>query len=95
MQIRSQFIEHSFSETIDGDEIFIKINIFEGSKKLVERIDIVGNTITEEGVIRGDLLVDEGDPMNKLKLEKSLSRLKARNILQKLILKLMMGHRMN
>ena len=62
---------------------------------MVERIDIVGNTITEEGVIRGDLLVDEGDPMNKLKLEKSLSRLKARNILQKLTLKLMMGHRMN
>ena len=78
-----QFIEHSVSETIDGDEIFIKINIFEGSKKLVERIDIVGNTITEEGVIRGDLLVDEGDPMNKLKLEKSLSRLKARNIFAK------------
>ncbi len=78
-----QFIEHSVSETIEDDKISIKINIFEGSKELIERIDIVGNTITEEGVIRGDLLVDEGDPMNNLKLSKSISRLKARNIFAK------------
>ena len=79
-----QFIEHSVSETIDKDNISIKIKIFEGSKELIERIDIVGNTITEEGVIRGDLLVDEGDPMNILKLNKSISKLKSRNIFAKI-----------
>ena len=31
-------------------------------KKLVERIDVLGNSITNESVIRGELIIDEGDP---------------------------------
>ncbi len=75
-----QFIEHSVNEIIDNDTIEIQINIFEGSKQLVERINVTGNTITNESVIRGELLIDEGDPFNNLKLEKSISRLKSRRI---------------
>ena len=75
-----QFVEHSVNEIIDQDGIEIKINIYEGSKQLVERINIKGNTITNETVIRGELLLDEGDPFNKLKLEQSIAKLKARNI---------------
>ena len=36
--------------------------------------------MTVEGVIRGELLIDEGDPYTKLGLEKSVAALKARNI---------------
>ena len=75
-----QFIEHSVNEIIDGDKIEIKINVYEGSKQLVERIDVFGNSVTDEAVIRSELLVDEGDPFNKLKFEKSIAKLKARNI---------------
>ena len=75
-----QFVEHSVSEILEGDSIEVKINIYEGSKDLIERINIKGNTITNESVIRGMLLLDEGDPYNKLKLEKTIAKLKSRNI---------------
>ena len=75
-----QFIEHSVNEILDEGSIEIKINVFEGSKKLVEKINIKGNSVTNEAVIRGELLVDEGDPFNLLKLDQSIARLKSRNI---------------
>ena len=75
-----QFVEHNVEETIEGDSIIIKFNIFEGEKILVERINILGNNITNESVIRGELLLDEGDPFTDLKLNKSISNIKSRNI---------------
>ena len=75
-----QFVEHNVEETIEGDTIIIKFNIYEGEKILVERINILGNNITNESVIRGELLLDEGDPFTDLKLEKSISKIKSRNI---------------
>jgi outer membrane protein insertion porin family len=75
-----QFIEHSVNEIIENNSIEIKINVYEGEKKLVERINILGNKVTNESVIRSELLLDEGDPFNSLKIEQSISRIKARNI---------------
>ena len=75
-----QFVEHNVEEIIEGDSIIIKFNIFEGKKVLVERINILGNNITNESVIRGELLLDEGDPFTDLKLNKSISKIKSRNI---------------
>ena len=75
-----QFIEHSVNEIIENKSIEIKINIFEGKKQLVERINILGNTVTDESVIRSELLMDEGDPFNSLKLDQTIARLKSRNI---------------
>ena len=75
-----QFIEHSVSEILEGDSIEIKINIYEGQKDLVEKINILGNTITDEAVIRAELILDEGDPFNRLKLDQSIAKLKSKNI---------------
>ena len=75
-----QFIEHSVNEILEGETIEIKINIFEGQKELVERVDIVGNVVTDETVIRSELLLDEGDPFNNLKLDQSIAKLKSRNL---------------
>ena len=75
-----QFVEHNVQEKINEDTIDIVFNIFEGNKELVERINVRGNTVTNEDVIRGELILDEGDPFTKLNLEKSISKLKARNI---------------
>ncbi len=75
-----QFVEHNVEEIIDNDFITIKFNIFEGEKILVERINITGNNITNESVIRSELIIDEGDPFTKLNLEKSISKIKSRNI---------------
>ena len=70
-----QFVEHNVEESLEGKNVNIVFNIFEGEKFLVERIDISGNTITNEDVIRGELLLDEGDPFTNLALEKSLFNL--------------------
>ena len=75
-----QFVEHNVQENIEGNSISIVFNIFEGEKILVERINIVGNSVTNEDVIRGELILDEGDPFTKLNLEKSIAEIKARNI---------------
>ena len=39
-----------------------------------------GNNVTNEDVIRGELIIDEGDPFTKLNLDKSISKIKARGI---------------
>ena len=75
-----QFVEHNVQEVIEGESINIIFNVFEGEKKLVERINITGNSITNEDVIRGELILDEGDPFTKLNLEKSVAEIKERNI---------------
>tara|TARA_X000000950_G_scaffold234922_1_gene285111 strand:- start:1309 stop:3540 length:2232 start_codon:yes stop_codon:yes gene_type:complete len=75
-----QFVEHNVEEILENNSINIVLNIFEGEKDLVERINVIGNSITNEDVIRGELLLDEGDPYTNLALEKSVAELKARNI---------------
>ena len=64
-----QFVEHNVEEKLDESkgEIEILFNIFEAKKILVERVNIVGNNITNEDVIRSELILDEGDPFTKLK----------------------------
>ena len=46
-------------------------------------MNVIGNNITEERVIRDMLEVDEGDPFNKLLHAKSINNLKSKNIFQK------------
>ena len=86
-----QFVEHNVEETVDGDTIVVKFNIFEGKKVLVERINILGNNVTNESVIRGELLIDEGDPFTKLGLDKSISEIKSRNIFSSVESKVLEG----
>ena len=75
-----QFVEHNVQEVIKNGAINIIFNIFEGEKNLVERINITGNNITNEEVIRGELILDEGDPFINLNLEKSIAEIRERNI---------------
>ena len=75
-----QFVEHEVQEIIENDEITLSFNIREGEKVLVERINILGNNVTNENVIRSELLVDEGDPLTETSLNKSIAKIKSRNI---------------
>ena len=75
-----QFVEHNVQETISDNSINLTFNIMEGEKILIERINIKGNSITKESVIRGELLVDEGDPFTTLGIDKSIAEIKSRNI---------------
>ena len=75
-----QFVEHNVEEDVKDKTISIKFNIYEGERQLVERINIKGNNITDESVIRGELILDEGDPFTNLGLDKSIAKLKSRRI---------------
>ena len=55
--------------------------IFENLEKFyVERINIFGNFITEEKVIRNSLIIDEGDAFSDILFDKSLDAIKSRRI---------------
>ena len=86
-----QFVQHSVSETVDEDGIDVVFKIFEGPKVQIERVNIFGNTVTSDSVIRAELLIDEGDPYSKVKLGKSISNLRARNIFKKVSEKILDG----
>ena len=55
-------------------------NIKESDKFYVEQINIFGNNITYESVIRNQLEIDEGDPFNELLSAKSINNLRAMNL---------------
>jgi len=78
-----QFINHNVLETLDENGVEVKINIFEGKKFIIEKINITGNNVTNDGVIRGELVVDEGDPYSELLVNKSINEIKGRNIFSK------------
>ena len=86
-----QFINHSVSETLDDNGVEVKINIFEGKKVIIERVNIVGNSITNDSVIRGELIVDEGDPYSVLLVNKSINEIRGRNIFGKVDYKMLPG----
>ena len=73
----------------------IKFNIYEGEKILVERINVLGNNVTNEAVIRSEMELDEGDPFTKLGLNKSIANLKARNIFKDVNYKISEGSAKN
>ena len=75
-----QFIGHRLEETLIDDEVEVKINIYEGPKVFVERINVIGNDVTNDDVIRSEMLVDEGDAFSSVLLNKSINNLKAKRI---------------
>ena len=66
-------------ENLDSDKLNIKFIIEETEKFYVERINIYGNNITRENVIRNQLEVDEGDPYKEILKNKSVNNKKSLN----------------
>ncbi len=78
-----EFINASFEEKLLDNKINIKFIIDETQKLYVNRINIVGNDITNENVIRNFLIVDEGDPLNEILNNKSISKIKSSGLFSK------------
>ncbi len=75
------FINAEVEETfLDNNKINFNFNILDSDKFYVERVNIVGNFNTIEEVIRHNLIVDEGDPLNKILFNKSINKLKSLGI---------------
>ena len=78
-----EFINASIAEKIDKNKIDFEINISESEKIYVEKINISGNYSTLEEVIRNNLIVDEGDPLNEILFNRSINNLKSLGIFKK------------
>jgi len=65
------------------DLISIALQLSEGQKVLIDKINIQGNTITEEKVIRDSLVLAEGDYLNSTKVKKSVDNIKSRQLFSK------------
>ena len=73
-----EFVNVLYDETIvENNKINYNITVTEGKKFFVERINIIGNFNTQEEVIRNLLIVDEGDPYNKILFNKSLNKIRS------------------
>ena len=75
------FLNTKYDLTVlDQNKIDIIFRFNNLEKFYVEQINIFGNFITEEKVIRNSLIVDEGDPFNEILFQKSINNIKSRGI---------------
>ncbi len=74
--------ESSVNEKIVDNKINMEFTITEGEKYSVDRINVLGNNITQENVIRNQLLIDEGDEFNSILATKSINNIKSLNIFE-------------
>ena len=72
-------INASVREEFEDNKLNLVFDIEETEKIFVEKINIFGNNITRESVIRNNLEIDEGDPFNKILQNKSVNNLKSLN----------------
>ena len=87
-----EFIDAVLSEKIiDDNKLNFSITVKESKKYYVEKINIIGNNLTIEEVIRNSLIVDEGDPFNKILFNKSINILKSKNFFKNVDTKIIEG----
>ena len=66
-------------ENIIGNKINLIFSVEESEKIIVKKINILGNNVTKEDVLRNQLELDEGDPYNDILATKSINNLKSLN----------------
>ena len=84
-----KFIKATVNENITSNKVNLIFKIGESAKVYVEKINILGNTVTQENVIRNQFELDEGDPFNEILFNKSINNLKSlgffKNVNQKVL----------
>ena len=74
-----QSISANVKENVNKQKIDLEFIIQETKQFYVEKINIFGNNVTRENVIRNQLEIDEGDPYNEILANKSINNLKSLN----------------
>ena len=72
-------VDVKIDEEIVSDKINISFNISESAKIYVKKINIFGNNVTDETVIRNQVVIDEGDPFNSILYTKSINNIRSLN----------------
>ena len=75
-------VKATVNESIDSNKINITFKIEETEKVFIERINVYGNNITRESVIRNQIEIDEGDPFNEILYTKSINNIKSLNFFE-------------
>ncbi len=88
-------IKASLNEKIISNKIDIDFKIEETEKFFVERINIFGNNVTRESVIRNQIEIDEGDPFNEILYAKSLNNIKSLNFFDEVNGEILEGNQFN
>ncbi len=77
------FVSATYDEKIISDnKIDLIINLKDTEKFYIGKINITGNSITSERVIRNSLLADEGDAYNEILVNKSFNNVRSLRIFQ-------------
>tara|TARA_A100001011_G_C14311089_1_gene845640 strand:+ start:566 stop:2821 length:2256 start_codon:yes stop_codon:yes gene_type:complete len=70
---------------VDNNKINVNLKFQDLEKFYIEQINIYGNFITEEKVIRNSLIIDEGDAFNQVLFQKSINNIKSKGIFKSVI----------
>ena len=81
ISINEQFqsIKASVVEEQENNYLNLKFKIEETKKFVLKQVNILGNNVTEETVIRNQLEIDEGDPYNEILIKKSINNIRNLN----------------
>ncbi len=88
-------IKATVNESIVSNKININFKIEETEKIFIEKINIFGNNITRESVIRNQIEIDEGDPFNQILYTKSLNNIKSLNFFDSVDGEILDGNKFN
>ncbi len=79
LQEQYESVDVQVIENINKDILDLTFEIIETERFFVERINILGNNVTQESVIRNQFELDEGDPYNEILKNKSINNMKNLN----------------
>ncbi len=68
------FADPAYKEVGDH-RVDVEVKIFEGDKFFLGRLEVTGNTVTRDKVVRREFALNEGDVMNMEAVKKSLQKL--------------------
>tara|TARA_B110000003_G_scaffold140681_1_gene142268 strand:- start:818 stop:3058 length:2241 start_codon:yes stop_codon:yes gene_type:complete len=90
-----QSVQASIEENLVLDKLDIIFKIEETKKYYIEKINIYGNNVTRENVIRNQFEIDEGDPFNEILHKKSVNNIKSLNFFRKVSSEILEGKNEN
>jgi len=82
-------------EDLVNDKLNIDFIIEESTKFVVEKINILGNNVTQENVIRNQLELDEGDPFSEILAKRTENNLKSLNFFKNVNTQIVDGEKLN
>ena len=77
IQEEYQSVITTVNEEIFNDKINLEFELKESEKYFVKKINIFGNNVTQENVIRNQFEIDEGDPFNDILAKKTINSIKS------------------